>query len=65
MFLRADTAYPFEGDAEREGAAVADPPGHRADRGVRLAEQVGGQGQPPAAFDVEPESDEEPEIVEA
>jgi hypothetical protein len=41
MLLRADPANPLEGCAEREGAAVADLPGDRADRGVGLAEQVG------------------------
>jgi hypothetical protein len=44
----ADAADALEGGAEREGAAVADLPGDRADGGVRLAQQVGREGQPPA-----------------
>jgi hypothetical protein len=40
VLLRADTPYALEGRAERERTAVADPPGDRAQSGVRLAQRI-------------------------
>ena len=48
MLPGADPAHALEGRAEGEGAAVADLAGHRLDGGAWLAQQVGGQVQPPA-----------------
>ena len=43
VLLRADPAQALEGRAQRERAAVADALGDRADRRVRLEQQVGGE----------------------
>jgi uncharacterized membrane protein len=37
VLVRAEAADPLEGGAEREGAAVADLPGHGGDGGPRAA----------------------------
>jgi hypothetical protein len=47
VLVGADAVDPLEGSAERERAAVADPLGDLGDGEVRLAEQVGGEGETP------------------
>jgi len=48
VLFGADAAYPLERGAERECAAVADVAGDGSDGRVGVAQQVGGERQPPA-----------------